>query len=141
MLTNRFTLLALPLTAASLLLASCGGDGGTATAGDSREDLREAALEYAQCMRKHGVDMPDPQFKGGGMAMQLAAGRPPSFTEDELRGMRAASGMPEAGFELETRRFPEIRAADGRYEMPHMWVYSLLATPGVLGARLLGAAP
>ena len=71
MLTNRFTLLALPLSAASLLLASCGGNGGAATAGDTREDLREAALEYAQCMRKHGVDMPDPQFKGGGMAMQI----------------------------------------------------------------------
>ncbi|HTU99769.1 MAG TPA: hypothetical protein VMF13_04470 [Luteitalea sp.] len=76
-----------------------------------------------------------------GMAMQFAAGRPPSFTEGELRGMRTASGMPEAGFELETRRFQEIRGADGRYEMPHMWVYSLLATPAVWGARLLRAAP
>jgi hypothetical protein len=71
MLTNRFAFLALPLSAASLLLAACGGDGGTPTAGSSRQELRDAALKYAQCMRKHGVDMPDPQFNGGGMSMQI----------------------------------------------------------------------
>jgi hypothetical protein len=88
MLTNRFTLLALPLTVASLLLVSCGG-GGNATAGDSRDDLREAALKYAQCMRKHGVDMPDPRFDGkGGMAMQIGGPdtkRIPKATMDEAQ--------------------------------------------------------
>jgi hypothetical protein len=71
MLSTRFTFLALPLTAASLLLAACGGGGGAATAGSSRAELREAALKYAQCMRKHGVDMPDPQFNGRGMSIQM----------------------------------------------------------------------
>jgi hypothetical protein len=74
MLTNRFTLLALPLSAASLFIAACGGGGGTATAGSSRAEMREAALNYAQCMRKHGVDMPDPQFNGGGMSMSIGGG-------------------------------------------------------------------
>jgi hypothetical protein len=73
MLINRFSLLALPLSVASLVLASCGGGSGdpTSSSGSSRAELREAALEYAQCMRKHGVDMPDPQFNGNGMSMQI----------------------------------------------------------------------
>ena len=87
MLINRFTLLALPLSAASLFIAACGG-GGTATAGDSRDELREAALKYAQCMRKHGVDMPDPQFNGKGMSMQIGgpgSARIPKATMDSAQ--------------------------------------------------------
>ena len=29
-------------------------------------DPAEAALQFAQCMREHGIDMPDPQFSGDG---------------------------------------------------------------------------
>src|SRR4051794_41636505 len=74
MLTNRFTLLALPLSAASLFFAGCGG-GDPAPAGSSRADMRQAALKYAQCMRKHGIDMPDPQFSKGGMSMRIGGPR------------------------------------------------------------------
>ncbi|HUP32638.1 MAG TPA: hypothetical protein VM184_06345 [Gaiellaceae bacterium] len=31
-----------------------------------RQALQEAALEWAQCMRQHGVDVPDPDFSQGG---------------------------------------------------------------------------
>jgi hypothetical protein len=88
MLINRFKLLAVPLSAALLLLAACGGGGGTATAGSSRDDIREAALKYAQCMRKHGVDMPDPKFNGNGMSMQMegpGTKRIPKATMDEAQ--------------------------------------------------------
>ena len=88
MLINRFKLLVLPLSAASLLLVACGGDGGTATAGSSRDDIREAALKYAQCMRRHGVDMPDPKFNGNGMSMQIGgpgSKRIPKATMDEAQ--------------------------------------------------------
>jgi hypothetical protein len=87
MLTNRLTLLALPLSAASLFLAACGG-GGTGTAGSSRAEMRDAALKYAQCMRKHGIDMPDPKFNGGGMSMQIGgpdSKRIPKATMDEAQ--------------------------------------------------------
>ena len=30
------------------------------------EDAQEAALAFAECMREHGIDMPDPQFDSGG---------------------------------------------------------------------------
>ena len=41
-------------------------------------DPQEAMLAYAQCMRDHGVDMPDPQFTAdGGVTMTLGReGRP-----------------------------------------------------------------
>ena len=29
-------------------------------------DLQDGALKFAQCMREHGVDMPDPQFSEDG---------------------------------------------------------------------------
>jgi hypothetical protein len=32
----------------------------------SSQEFQDAALEYAQCMREHGVDMPDPEFDGDG---------------------------------------------------------------------------
>jgi hypothetical protein len=41
----------------------------------SNEEFQDAALEYAQCMREHGVDMPDPEFEGeGGVLMQMPDG-------------------------------------------------------------------
>jgi uncharacterized protein (DUF305 family) len=42
---------------------------------EQQAELREAALDYAKCMREHGIDMPDPQFQeGGGMTMRLPRG-------------------------------------------------------------------
>jgi uncharacterized protein (DUF305 family) len=44
----------------------------------SEEDqarMREAALDYAKCMREHGIDMADPEFQeGGGMTMRMPRG-------------------------------------------------------------------
>jgi hypothetical protein len=49
-------------------------------------NAKEAALEYAQCMREHGVDYPDPQFSDeGGMTQSLPEGLQddPDFQEAE----------------------------------------------------------
>lgn len=37
---------------------------------EQEAELREAALEFAKCMREHGVDMPDPEFPEGGGTLQ-----------------------------------------------------------------------
>ena len=56
--------------------SACGGrdagdaraDGGRTTAGgQNARDMQEAMLDYAECMRENGVDMPDPQ--GGGFVI------------------------------------------------------------------------
>jgi hypothetical protein len=45
-------------------------DGGGSTGPDSQE-FQDAMLEYAQCMRDHGIDMPDPEFDAGGGVRQI----------------------------------------------------------------------
>ena len=59
-------------------VAEATGDDDSASDDGSEEpteaDMQEAALDYAKCMREHGVDMPDPQFNadgGGGVAIQV----------------------------------------------------------------------
>jgi hypothetical protein len=52
------------------------GDGGGATDDERPVDdaeLQDAMLEYAQCMRDHGVDMPDPEFSDDG-GVRISAG-------------------------------------------------------------------
>jgi hypothetical protein len=35
--------------------------------GDIPQEQRDAMLAFAQCMREHGIEMPDPQFESGGV--------------------------------------------------------------------------
>jgi hypothetical protein len=97
---RRFSRLLVVLAFLAVPLAACGKDGesadGVATVDGasndsgssdndsgggsdgraSNEEFQDAALEYAQCMREHGIDMPDPEFEGdgGGMTMMLPDG-------------------------------------------------------------------
>ena len=52
--------------ALTLAISACGGAGNGAGASDPSEaaDRREGALEFAQCMREHGIDHPDPDANG-----------------------------------------------------------------------------
>lgn len=53
---------------------------------EQQAELREAMLAFAQCMREHGVDIPDPQFgEGGRGAVRLRDIDPndPKFREAE----------------------------------------------------------
>jgi hypothetical protein len=55
-----------------------GGDGDDGGGGDgevSEEEAEEAMLEFTECMREHGVDMPDPDTSGpGGGAVFIGPG-------------------------------------------------------------------
>ena len=42
------------------------GDDGSSSEPPTEAEVQEAALDFAQCMREHGVDMPDPEFTDGG---------------------------------------------------------------------------
>jgi hypothetical protein len=64
------SLAAVLLAAGALSLAACGGEPSAATA-DPDKQARDAALEHAQCMREHGVDMPDPSANGGRLRFQV----------------------------------------------------------------------
>jgi len=62
--------------AATATLAACGGDP-TPSAADRQAASRKAMLDYAACMRKHGVAMQDPKFNADG-GVTLSAGGPDS---------------------------------------------------------------
>jgi hypothetical protein len=66
MAKNRFLILIVPIAAVALTLAACGSDDSAASAEEREARAREAALEFAQCMRENGVDMPDPEVGEGG---------------------------------------------------------------------------
>jgi hypothetical protein len=72
-MTTRLLVVAFAATA-SLAVAACGGETPTSSAaGSSRGPdaaTKKALLQYAQCMRDHGIDMPDPNFSGGRVTMQ-----------------------------------------------------------------------
>ena len=73
-----------------------------ALSAEERERMEELALAFARCMRKHGVDMPDPQFgkQGGGFAMELPDDFDPSdpdVREAEQACRKYAPKLPGAG--------------------------------------------
>jgi hypothetical protein len=55
------------------------GSGSNGSSAPSEEEREEAELEFAQCMREHGIDFPDPQFEEGGGILQMM----PEGTEDD----------------------------------------------------------
>lgn len=61
-------LVAVAIVGCGGLLVACGGSGGGGTA--SKAEIEEAQLEFAACMREHGVDMPDPQAGEGGLVFK-----------------------------------------------------------------------
>jgi hypothetical protein len=67
-------------------VATLGGAGGRAgngnAAGSQKKDPQQAALDFARCMRQHGLDMPDPKVDAQGrVQIQIGPGgggnRPP----------------------------------------------------------------
>jgi hypothetical protein len=60
---------------------------------EDRQEMQDAMLEYAQCMRDNGYDMPDPDFSGeGGMFRMEGEPEDPAFQtaqeacEDKMPG-------------------------------------------------------
>jgi hypothetical protein len=91
-MTTRVLIAAVAATAS--LVAACGGEGKgaspTATAAQSKEAAnKKAMLAFASCMRKHGVDMPDPKFQGGRVTMQAGG---PNTDRDTMRAADKACG-------------------------------------------------
>jgi hypothetical protein len=42
---------------------------------EQEEEMKEEMLAFAECMREHGVDMPDPEFESGGkVKMRIGGG-------------------------------------------------------------------
>jgi hypothetical protein len=105
------------------------GDGqGSGNSGDADRDREQAALDYARCMREHGVDMPDPvngrfefknerrdqrKFEEAQQACQdiLRDAAPPVDEEQEAEMREAALSfakcMRQHGVDMPDPTFPE----------------------------------
>ena len=78
--------LILAAVAATLALGACGGsdDGsGAGSATTAQDKAFDGALKFAKCMRDHGIDMPDPRGRGGGILQKM--GGPASPAADTPR--------------------------------------------------------
>jgi hypothetical protein len=51
---------------------------GPGKGGQIDQETQDALLAFAQCMREHGIDFPDPQFDDGGM-VKVGGGNGPAF--------------------------------------------------------------
>jgi hypothetical protein len=67
-----------------------GRGGGPPISDEEREELQEAMLAFAKCMREHGVDMPDPEFSGQGGGVRFRAGGPGSGVDPNGATFRKA---------------------------------------------------
>jgi hypothetical protein len=70
---------------ASSALVACGGS--EASGEEAQANFEDAQLEFAKCMREHGIDIPDPEpaegpgGEGGGFRLELGGGADPRNEE------------------------------------------------------------
>ena len=89
----------------------------TAESDDEPVDPEEAFLEFAECMRDHGIDMPDPQIvseggeRGGAMVVEGGEGFDPNDEEFREADEACSPIMEDArgSFEIDPEREAEMR--------------------------------
>jgi hypothetical protein len=127
-MTTRTTSALMAVAVTALILASCGGDGGSGGGKSNREEMEEYALKNAECLRRHGIDAPDPKpgqgllmdnrdvnpevFERAQRACQKELGKPPvpELSEEEQREFREAAlkfarCMRAHGIDMEDPKF------------------------------------
>jgi len=108
MTSTRLQLLALPIAVASIAFAACGDDpnAGSSTA-DRRAAFQEAGLKHAECMRRNGIDEPDPKPGQGGILLRADPGVDPErLRSAEEKCRRYLEGLkPPEPSEQEQREF------------------------------------
>ncbi len=153
---RRARLLVPGLVSLALVLAACSGSSGdgaeVATAADGKRttsttkktDARQAGLDFARCMREHGVDMPDPTFDdhgnvqlevgeldgggdgGGGGAVEQAGEMDATFREADkacrhhLAGVmgNGPDGKPDAEMQDKALKFARCMRENGVTDFP-----------------------
>jgi hypothetical protein len=118
---TRSTLALVAPTAAALAvaLAACGGGGGTAAGKSEQEKFQEAALKHAACMRRHGVDVPDPK-PNGGLIMSDQDVNPEEFERAVEACDKEVGKMPEPQLsQKEQREFRDAALKHARCMRAH----------------------
>ena len=63
---------------------------------EQQAEMERQALEFARCMREHGVDMPDPQIGGGGGGVAVTLD-PEQMRSPAFKRAEKACGTPLGG--------------------------------------------
>jgi hypothetical protein len=119
-----------PLAAALLALsalgfAACGEDSPSAAGGaDAKEEVRQAELKFARCMREQGIDMPDPQPAEGGMRQGFKVGGDSGISREEFEKAEKACEKYRKEIrpqltEEEQQKFKEAALAHARCMREH----------------------
>ena len=75
------------------------------------------------------------------VALNFARGRGPSFAPDQIPALETELRALGPSFANASLVHADLVGRDGRQDVPHFWLYPLLATPGVAAALLLGVSP
>ncbi|NAS21477.1 hypothetical protein GT755_07230 [Herbidospora sp. NEAU-GS84] len=135
------------VAAVPLFLAACGTgqQSGVATAGGGSASAAAApspaasgdAVKFAQCMREHGIDVPDPEPGGNAVRVRIKEGVDPATVEkanaecEEFRPIGGGPPMGDAAFADAVQKYTDCMRDNG-VDMPD---------PKVDGGRMLIRAP
>jgi hypothetical protein len=75
------------------------------------------------------------------MALQLASGRAPALTGDELAAFKQELTRIGSGFESALLDYPDLVGGDGRQDFLHFFLYPLVVAPAVPVVGWLGLHP
>jgi hypothetical protein len=94
--------------------SSSGGSGnsgsGSSSSSSASQDPQDAALKWARCMRKNGVDVPDPQVNGGRLTIRARGGATTLGVRPDSAKFRAA--QQKCGTPFGNARPPQLSEAD-----------------------------
>jgi hypothetical protein len=77
------------------------GQDGKAPSAAEQARMRDQLVKFSQCMRAHGVNMPDPTFSGNGAMVRVGpgdSGPDPSSAEFQAAQKACAKNMPKGSF-------------------------------------------
>lgn len=80
---QRIRMVAIVCVAAGLAAAGCAGRGEATDAQSTTEEREEALLAFTECMREHGIDMPDPE-SGGRPGLRIVRGERTDASREEM---------------------------------------------------------
>jgi hypothetical protein len=143
MTRTRLSLLA--TTAAAALLAGCGGattDGKAAEAAAARRSDR-GMIEFARCMRAHGINMPDPVHRPGheGLSIELPQQGPATTDAYQACGQFLQPTLELKQQAAAQRITPAIRLALTHYAQCMRTHVVPMLDPGSQGQLELGRVP
>jgi hypothetical protein len=126
------TAVAAGLVLAAMALVACGGDdpspassssgGGSGKPGIDAK-TKKAMLDFARCMREHGINMPDPKFGSNGATVMQQGGK--NTTPEQQRAAEQACAKyqkqvkPPQMSEAEQEKFKKAALANARCMRQH----------------------